>query len=95
MRESVGPDIGVKASGGIRDAAAVDAMIEAMLTARGRAEFVDAVRALDRLLMSGTYVVPLCNLPRDGVARWERIKRPERVSVRGYELDSWWDGASR
>ncbi len=70
---------------------AVDAAIETMLSAQGREEFVEATRALDRLLMSGTYVVPLFHLPKQWVARRARIQRPERVSLHGYDLDSWWD----
>ena len=54
---------------GVRSAA-VDAMIAAMLRARERADFVAAVRALDRVLMSGSYVVPLFYLPEQWVARW-------------------------
>ncbi|MCC2112699.1 MAG: ABC transporter substrate-binding protein, partial [Hyphomicrobiales bacterium] len=38
---------------------AIDAMIAAMLAAKEADEFVDAVRALDRVLISGHYVVPL------------------------------------
>ena len=37
---------------------AIDALIEAMLAARERPGFVSAVRALDRTLMSGFYVIP-------------------------------------
>lgn len=69
---------------------AVDAMIEAMLAAEKREDFVDAVRALDRVLMSGLYMVPLYHLPKQWVARWSRIERPERTSLYGYDLDSWW-----
>jgi peptide/nickel transport system substrate-binding protein len=69
---------------------AIDAMIEALLAAHEEAEFVDAVRALDRLLMSGVYVVPLYHLPEQWVARWSRIGRPENTSLYGYELDTWW-----
>ncbi len=47
---------------GVRSAA-VDAMIAAMLRARQRPDFVAAVRALDRVLISGSYVVPLFYLP--------------------------------
>ena len=50
--------------------AAIDAMIAAMLRARERDDFVDAVRALDRVLISGCYVVPLFYLPQQWVARW-------------------------
>ncbi|WP_436642130.1 extracellular solute-binding protein [Microbaculum sp. FT89] len=70
---------------------AIDAMIETMLEAHDRGAFVDATRALDRLLMSGTYVVPLFHLPKQWVARGARIGHPARVSLYGYDLDSWWD----
>ncbi|MEZ5839525.1 MAG: extracellular solute-binding protein [Hyphomicrobiales bacterium] len=69
---------------------ATDAMIAAMIAAESRADFVDAVRALDRVLISGHYVVPLFHLPEQRVARWARISRPERSSLYGYVLQSWW-----
>ncbi|MFQ5626287.1 MAG: extracellular solute-binding protein, partial [Methyloligellaceae bacterium] len=43
---------------GVRNPA-VDAMIAALLAARTRENFVSAVRALDRVLLSGSYVIPL------------------------------------
>jgi peptide/nickel transport system substrate-binding protein len=55
---------------------AVDAMIAALLRARERADFVAAVRALDRLLISGCYVVPLFYLPQQWVARWAVYRPP-------------------
>ena len=55
---------------------AIDAMIAALLQARERDEFVSAVRALDRVLMSGFYVVPLFHLPGQWVARWTTIAHP-------------------
>ena len=42
---------------------AVDATLQALLGAREREDFVAAVRTLDRLLVSGFYVVPLYYLP--------------------------------
>ncbi len=69
---------------------AVDAMIAALLQARDRSTFVDAVRALDRVLTSGCYVVPLFYLPRQWVARRSYIEHPARTSLYGYLLDSWW-----
>lgn len=42
---------------------AVDGALQALLAAREREDFVTAVRALDRLLLSGFYVVPLYYLP--------------------------------
>jgi peptide/nickel transport system substrate-binding protein len=74
---------------GMRSAAA-DAMIATMLKARGRGEFVDAVRALDRVLMSGIYVVPLFHLPAQWIARWAPIRHPDAISLSGYLPETWW-----
>jgi peptide/nickel transport system substrate-binding protein len=70
--------------------AAVDAMIAALLRARQRPDFVAAIRALDRVLMSGSYVVPLFYLPQQWVARWTAIRHPERTSLYGYLPETWW-----
>jgi peptide/nickel transport system substrate-binding protein len=69
---------------------AVDAMIASMLSAREQPEFVAATRALDRVLLSGFYVVPLFHLPQQWVARWTRIAHPERTSLYGYLPETWW-----
>ena len=69
---------------------AIDAMIAAMLAARERPDFVAAVRALDRLLISGSYVVPLFYLPEQWVARWTYIQHPGRTSLFGYLPETWW-----
>jgi peptide/nickel transport system substrate-binding protein len=69
---------------------AVDAMIAALLRARDRADFVAAVRALDRVLMSGCYVVPLFYLPRQWVAHEASIEHPAQTSLYGYLPETWW-----
>lgn len=69
---------------------AVDAMIEALLAARTQEEFVAAVRAFDRTLVSGHYVVPLFHVPEEWIARWNVIERPEQSSVTGAQLEAWW-----
>ncbi len=70
--------------------AAVDATIAALLTASDRPHLVAAVRALDRLLLSGFYVVPLFHLPTQWVARWSHIAHPRETSVFGYLPETWW-----
>jgi peptide/nickel transport system substrate-binding protein len=69
---------------------AVDAMIEAVLEDEDEDGFVSAVRALDRVLLSGDYVIPLFHLPRQWVAHWRELKRPETTPLYGYQIDSWW-----
>jgi peptide/nickel transport system substrate-binding protein len=70
--------------------AAVDAMIAALLRARERPDFVAAVRALDRVLISGSYVVPLFYLPDQWVARWTGVAHPARTALSGYLPETWW-----
>jgi peptide/nickel transport system substrate-binding protein len=74
---------------GLRSAAA-DAMIAALLKARERGEFTAAVRALDRVLMSGILIIPLYHLPAQWVARWAAIRHPDATSVSGYLPETWW-----
>jgi peptide/nickel transport system substrate-binding protein len=69
---------------------AIEAMIDAMLSARERPEFVDATRALDRVLLSGFYVVPLYNQPEQWIARSTSVRRPATVSLFGFLPDTLW-----
>jgi peptide/nickel transport system substrate-binding protein len=74
---------------------AVDAMIAAMLSATSREDFVAATRALDRVLLSGFYVVPLYFPPVQWVARWTRIKHHSQTSLFGYLPETWWHGDAK
>ena len=69
---------------------AADAMIAALLKAGTREEVVASVRALDRVLMSGSFVVPLFYAPEQWLARWATIERPETTSMHGYIPETWW-----
>jgi peptide/nickel transport system substrate-binding protein len=69
---------------------AIDAMIEAMTQARTREDFVAAVRAYDRILISGQYVVPLFYVPEQWLARWDFIQPPTVTPLTGYYLPSFW-----
>jgi peptide/nickel transport system substrate-binding protein len=69
---------------------AIDAMIDAMLAATSREDFVAAVRAFDRVLISGHYVVPLFHAPEQWIARWSHIERPEQTSLYGAIPPTWW-----
>jgi peptide/nickel transport system substrate-binding protein len=69
---------------------AIDALIAALLKAETRDDVVAAVRALDRVLISGNYVVPLFYVPEQWVARWTYIERPKATSMHGYLPETWW-----
>lgn len=73
----------------------IDRMIDALMNARTQEDFQAAVRAYDRLLVDGHYVVPLYHLGEQWVAHWKRIARPEQVPLYGYQLPTWWDARAQ
>ena len=79
---------------GAKDAA-IDAMIEALLAARERDDFVAAVRALDRALMAGAYAIPVYNVREQWIARWDRIARPPVNALAGTLPETWWANPKR
>ncbi len=71
---------------------AVDAMVEALLKAEGREDFEAAVRALDRALISGDYVIPLFHLKKQWVGYWANLQPAPRPTLYGFNVDTWWIG---
>ena len=69
---------------------AVDAMIAAMLAAETSEDFVAAVRALDRVLISGFYIVPLYYAPETWIAYSSKLGRPYVTPLFGVDLATWW-----
>jgi peptide/nickel transport system substrate-binding protein len=69
---------------------AIDAMIAAILAAKSQEDFVAAVRALDRLLISGFYIVPLYYSPEQWIAYSAKLGRPDQTPLFGVELSTWW-----
>ena len=53
-------------------------------------DFTAAVRALDRALLSGDYVIPLFFHPKVWVAYWAHLRFPAVAPLAGYDLDTWW-----
>ena len=76
------------------DSPAAEAMIDAMLTAGDRAGFVAAVRALDRVLMAGRYVVPFWYADRSLLAHDAGLAYPDALPIYGdwigFLPDVWW-----
>lgn len=69
----------------------LDRLIEAMLTARSKEDFEATVRAYDRMLISGHYLVPLYHIAEQWVARRKHIGYPQALPLYGYQLNTWWD----
>lgn len=73
----------------------VDRMLEALLQARSTEDFQAAVRAYDRLLTAGHYVIPLYYIGAQWVARWTYIERPEGIPLLGAQKTTWWDARAQ
>ncbi len=69
---------------------AVDGLLDEVTSASSRAELLTAVRALDRALQYGYYVVPHWHLGRFRVAWWNKFSRPQIPPLYGLTLDTWW-----
>ena len=74
---------------GIADPAA-DRMIASLLAARTREDFVAAVRALDRLLVNGFYIVPFYDSGGQWLARWKTIGLPDTQPLSGFDGAALW-----
>ncbi len=79
------------------DDPAIDAMIDALLSARSQEDFTAAVRAFDRTLINGFYGVPLFHKGEQWVGLWKRIRYPESEAkgrpLAGYRPTTfWYDG---
>ncbi|RUU26024.1 MULTISPECIES: extracellular solute-binding protein [unclassified Mesorhizobium] len=73
---------------------AIDAALAAMLNARSREDYVAAVRVLDRLLISGNYMVPMQHNTQQWLAYWSYLEHPEKTPISGYRLPTWWRKAN-
>jgi len=75
---------------------AIDALIEDIVNARNDDDFIDAVRAYDRVLLSGFYIVPLYYKSDQWFAYSSRIAKPDYVPMFGISPDplqslaTWW-----
>ncbi|RWP19974.1 extracellular solute-binding protein [Mesorhizobium sp.] len=69
---------------------AIDAALEAMVDARSREDYVAAVRVLDRLLISGHYMVPMQHNTQQWLAYWSYLEHPRKTPISGYRLPTWW-----
>jgi peptide/nickel transport system substrate-binding protein len=76
---------------------AIDAAIDAMLAARELDDFEAAVRALDRVLTAGRYVIPFWYAPTSRIAHDARLAFPDYTPLYGDWIGWapevwWWEG---
>ncbi|SDE87724.1 peptide/nickel transport system substrate-binding protein [Salipiger thiooxidans] len=73
---------------------AADAMIDTLLNATSQEDFIAASRALDRILTTGRYVIPIYQWNVSRIAHVKELKYPDHLPVYGDWTDwmpnAWW-----
>jgi microcin C transport system substrate-binding protein len=79
---------------GIREPV-VDELVELVITAPSRESLVARTRALDRVLLSGFYVIPNWHIRSDRVLYWDKFSRPPDPVRSGAMVGRWWYDAEK
>lgn len=79
---------------GIQDEA-VDTLVEKIIHAPTRADLVARVKALDRVLQWGHWVIPQWHIANDRIAWWDKFGMPAQVPLQGVQTDTWWVDPAR
>jgi microcin C transport system substrate-binding protein len=69
---------------------AIDELIEFVIAAKTREDLVAGVRALDRVLQWGFYLIPHYFIASDRLLYWDRFGKPEISPSEGLAIDTWW-----
>lgn len=68
----------------------IDLLSKSIASAKTRDELVEKVRALDKALMAGAYMIPVNYNSRDFVAYWKPLAHPDTMPLYGTVLETWW-----
>jgi len=73
---------------------AIDGLIDTMITSTSGEDFLAATRALDRVLTSGRYVIPVWHNPVSYLAHAKELSYPDTLPIYGdwigFQPDVWW-----
>ncbi|MGB7285447.1 MAG: extracellular solute-binding protein [Salaquimonas sp.] len=69
---------------------AIDFLIKRIVEATEREEFVAVVRAMDRVLLSGNYIIPLYHLKGKWIAHRSYLDYPKKTALYGNQFPVWW-----
>ncbi len=72
----------------------IDELIELLIAAPDREGLVTRVRALDRVLQWGHYVIPHWHITYDRLVFWNKFGRPETTPMQGAQFSTWWFDAN-
>jgi len=79
---------------GIQDPV-IDELIEKVIAAPDRKGLITAVKALDRVLQWGHWLIPHWHATYDRIAYWDKFGRPKATPLRGNQFSAWWVDAEK
>ena len=73
----------------------IDELIELLIQAPDRESLVARTRALDRVLLHGSYVIPNWHLRFQRILYWDKFSRPATTAKFGTSTTLWWFDADK
>ena len=78
----------------------IDQLVDTLIHADSREDLETAIKALDRVLLWGEYMIPQWYYPNVRVAYWQPLEHPFKPTLNGskapqlynFDLNSWWMG---
>lgn len=68
----------------------VDELIKGIITAQNKEDYEAYVKALDRVLLNGWYLIPHWYSPTQRVAYWDKFEQPKTNIKTGFMPQTWW-----
>ena len=68
----------------------VDELIKGVISAQNKDDYEAYVRALDRVLLNGWYLIPHWYSPTQRVAYWDKFEQPQTNIKTGFLPQTWW-----
>jgi ABC-type oligopeptide transport system substrate-binding subunit len=73
----------------------VDALTNGLANAKTREDLVAYAKSLDRVLLSGHYVLPLYHNAKTYLAHWNKIEHPNFIPTMATPIFAWWSGEGK
>ncbi len=70
--------------------AAIDYLVEQIISAKTKDELVIRTRALDRVLQWNYYVIPNWHINYHRLAYWQHLEHPAKIPPYDLDLNAWW-----
>ena len=68
----------------------VDELVKGIITSQTKEDYTAYIKALDRVLLNGWYIIPHWYSPTQRVAYWDKFEQPETTIKTGFMPQIWW-----